>query len=435
MTRPRQLVVLVLAAALVASACEAFEATPRSSAGPGATSAASAPTASGSVTTVAIADFGRSADGSIVRVVGLVRSRSGTFIELDGHDPITLEDPTDPSLQITAWIPVSEADPPAPNTMARLGSLYTGSDLLLMTENGTTIREGDAVAVTGTVHNPADGNPHLDRVIRIEVAEETGEPGTPEPGETPTPAPQTVTIADFDKAADGAIVRVVGLIQAPGSTSTIDGHGSLHLQDPANPEGEITVWVPIGSGTPPPANTMGDLPSGYKATDLVLSAEDGTAIHHGDAVALTGTVVQRAGASSYLDYVTRIEVAEAPLPKPVAVSFKTIKKQKAGTLVKLTGRLDVGFLTSCFETCGIYLEDPASGATVSIHVTLGAKGERVPNTMWPLPSNYSRSSLRVIANDGRLLKGGARVRVTGWIEVGTDKKRRIDPVIRIDYMP
>ena len=180
---------------------------------------------------------------------------------------------------------------------------------------------------------------------------------------------------------------------------------------------------------------MAKLPSSYRATDLLLTAEDGTAIHDGDTVALSGTVTKGSSGTASLDRVFRIEVATASLPRPVAVNFKTIKKQKEGTLVRLTGRLDVGFLTSCYGTCGIYLEDPATGATVSIDVTLGTKNQRTPNTMWPLPSNYTRSSLRVIANDGRLLRGGTRVRVTGWITIGTNKVRRIDPVVRIDYAP
>jgi hypothetical protein len=218
-------------------------------------------------------------------------------------------------------------------------------------------------------------------------------------------------------------------------TSTLDNYCSLHLEDATNPGRSISVDVRVSPDSPPSPNTMADLPSSYRATDLLLAAEDGTAIHDGDSVALSGTVAIGSSGTASLDRVFRIEVATASLPRPVAVNFKTIKKQKEGTLVRLAGRLDVGFLTSCYGTCGIFLEDPATGATVSIDVTLGTKNERTPNTMWPLPSNYTRTSLRVIANDGRLLRGGSRVRVTGWISIGTNKVRRIDPVIRIDYLP
>ena len=229
---------------------------------------------------------------------------------------------------------------------------------------------------------------------------------------------------------------VVGFIQAPGATATVSGVGALAFQDPTNPTRDITVWIPIGEGSPPPRNTMGDLPGTYKATDLVLTADDGMPLHHGDGVALTGIARRQSSGTVHLVGVTRIEAASPALPKVVSVTFTTIKKQKAGTLVRLTGKLDVGTLTTCYGTCTIYLEDPATGATVPIDVTLGKKNELVPNTMWPLPSDYSRSSLRVVANDGRMLKGGVRVRVTGWIQIASDKKtRHIDPVIRIDDAP
>ena len=254
------------------------------------------------------------------------------------------------------------------------------------------------------------------------------------PGASAVAAARMVTIADLGKAADGELVRVVGLIHAPGMTSTFGGYCGLELHDSTNPDRSVSVDIRVSSTTPPDRNAMAELPSSYRATDLLLTADDGTAIHDGDGVALTGTVSKGTTGVASLDRVSRIEAAVAPLPKPVAVTFKTIKKQKDGTLVRLTGRLDVGILTSCFGTCTIYLADP-SGATVPIDVTLGTKNVRTPNTMWPLPSSYTRSSLRVIANDGRLLKGAARVRVTGWVSVGSGGRRSIDPVIRIDYAP
>ena len=263
----------------------------------------------------------------------------------------------------------------------------------------------------------------------------TSATGTSAPGASPSAAPRTVTIADFDQAVDGERVRVVGIIRAPTMTSTFDNYCSLHLEDATNPGRSISVDVQVASSDPPSPNTMAELPSSYRATDLLVTAEDGTAIHDGDTVALSGTATKGSSGTLSLDRVFRIEVATASVPRPIAVNFKTIKKQKEGTLVRLTGRLDVGFLTSCYGTCGIFLEDPATGATVSIDVTLGTKNERIPNSMWPLPKNYTRSSLRVIANDGRLLRGGARVRVTGWITIGTKGVRRIDPVVRIDYAP
>ena len=244
-----------------------------------------------------------------------------------------------------------------------------------------------------------------------------------------------VTIAEFDTIADGEVVRVVGLIRAPSMTTTYQGFCSLQLEDSTKPSRSITVEVAVSKTSPPSTNCMAELPESYRATDLLLTASDGTAIHDGDGVALTGTVSKGSYGTNRLEFVTRIDPAAAPLPAPIAVNFKTIKKQKADTLVRLTGRLDVGIFTMCSRTCPIYLEDPATGGTISIDVALGTKNQRIPNTMWPLGSNYSRSSLRVITNDGRLLKGGARVRVTGWIDISGNGKRGIDPVVRIDAAP
>jgi len=440
MTRLRPLVVLVLAAVLVTTGCAAFEPSPGGSVSPSGPGS-SATSAAGPVT-VAIADFDRSTAESIVRVVGLV-SLPASVRKVEQHYPVRLEDRADPGLHVTAWIRVSDATPPAPNTMADLPSNYSSSDLLLTTEDGSAIHDGDTVALTGIVKKPESGSAYLDYVTRIEVAEGTAATGTPEPGATATAAPgptattapRDVTIADLGNAAEGETVRVVGLIRVPGSTRTAGGYCSIDLQDSTKPSRRVTVSIRVGTETSPPPNTMAPLGGFfYNAADLLLTAEDGTAVHDGDGVALTGTVAKTGDVASLAE-VTRIEVAKAPLPKAVAVTFTTIKKQKAGTFVRITGRLDVPFLTSCSTTCGIYLEDRATGASVRIEVVRGVKGKRVPNTMWPLPSNYRLSDLRVVANDGRVLKGGARVRVTGWIVVGSDKKRRIDPVIRIDYAP
>ncbi|MCU0483391.1 MAG: hypothetical protein MUC54_03840 [Chloroflexi bacterium] len=430
MIRRRQLVALALGAALVLSACEAFDdgsGEPGSSQAPGSTSSAG-----GQVPTVALDELDSVADGSAARIVGQVEPWADETI--DGHQAVRLTDGGQ-GPGVVAWIPVSADDPPAPNTMAGLPAGFGSDDLLLTTHDGVTVKGGSGavVALTGTVVRRGGGDGYLDYVTRIEVVEETGGTGTPAPGETGAPA-TTVTIADFDEAADGAVVRVVGLIRTPLMVSA-SRYARLNLQDATNPDRSISVYVLVSTASPPLPNTMERLPSSYTAADLLLTADDGSAIRDGDAVALSGTVAKDGGGAAALESVFLIEAAKAPLPKPVTVNFNSIKKQKAGTLVRLTGRLDVGILTSCFGTCTIYLEDPSTGATVPIDVTLGAKNERVPNTMWPLPSDYQRSDLRVVANDKRLVKGGARVRVTGWIEVGTDKKRRIDPVVRIDYVP
>lgn len=429
MTRARRLIVLVIGTALLLSACEAFD--EGSGASPGSSPGSSAGAGEGP-DTVALGDFSSASDGSAARIVGQVEPWSDRTV--DGHQAVRVTDSREPGAFVIAWIPVSASDPPAPNTMAALPGGFTAADLVLTAADGTVIR-GDAgavVALTGTVASAA-GDGYLDYVTRIESA---GEPstGSPGPDETAVPPAPTMTIGELAKAADGATVRVVGLIRTPTMVSA-SRYTRLHLQDATNPDRYISVYILVSPSSPPAPNTMERLPSSYTAADLLLTADDGTAIHDGDAVALSGTVGRNSGGDVSLESVYLVETATAPLPKPVAVTFRTIKKQKAGTLVRLTGKLDVGVLTSCFGTCTIYLEDPASGASVPIDVTLGTKNEKVPNTMWPLPSDYSRSDLRVVANDKRVVKGGSRVRVTGWIRVGSNGKRRIDPVIRIDYVP
>jgi hypothetical protein len=124
-----------------------------------------------------------------------------------------------------------------------------------------------------------------------------------------------VEIATFDEAADGEVVRVVGKISTGSGSATIGGYGALILIETGCAEcNTIWVYVRIGSGTPPPPNSMSELPSFFKKTDLVLTAEDGTVLHTGDAVALTGTVKQEQGLPAELDHVTRIEVASRLSP-------------------------------------------------------------------------------------------------------------------------
>ena len=258
------------------------------------------------------------------------------------------------------------------------------------------------------------------------------ETSTPVP--TVTPAPLAVTFADLKGTAAGTRVRLVGRIRL-GSFTSCGLTCQLYLADPAKPADEIVVEVAVGEKDPPEPNTMASLPSSYATTDLLVTTDDGSTVRSGDIVALTGELDFSSVGNPYLPSVERVEPATATLPKPVAVTFTTITKQKEGTFVRITGKLAVPFLVSCYGgTCGLYLEDPkASSRTVMIEVVLGTKDVRTPNTMWPLPDNFKDSNLRVIAADGTILRAGALVKVTGWIDRYGDgnKKFSIDPVHEI----
>jgi hypothetical protein len=56
---------------------------------------------------------------------------------------------------------------------------------------------------------------------------------------------------------------------------------------------------------------------------------------------------------------------------------------------------------------------------------------RTPNTMWPLPHDYSDKDLRLVADDGSLVTYGSRIRVIGFVRVTSAGDRSIR-VIRID---
>lgn len=257
---------------------------------------------------------------------------------------------------------------------------------------------------------------------------------TSTPAPTATPVPLTVTFADLEGTAAGTRVRLVGRIRL-GSFTSCRLTCQLYLADPAKPGDEIVVEVAVGEQDPPEPNTMASLPSSYATEDLLVTADDGSTIRSGDIVALTGELDFSSVGNPYLPSVQRVEPATATLPKPVAVTFTTITKQKQGAFVRLTGKLAVPFLVSCYGgTCGLYLADPKSSSrTVMIEVTLGTKGDRMPNTMWPLPDNFKNSDLRVIAADGTVLRAGAVVKVTGWIDRYGDgnKKVSIDPIDEI----
>ena len=253
----------------------------------------------------------------------------------------------------------------------------------------------------------------------------------PDLSPSPIPTPREVTFAELAGLADGQVVRVVGTIRVPSFTSCTSWC-VLELVNSASPDDDMLVSIRVGTGSSPEANTMAALPVSYSDDDLLITADDGTTVRSGDGVALTGVLAVSDTGTQRLTSIGRVEAARAPLPTPLKVTFITITKQKNRSLVAITGSLATGFLVTCLSgRCGLDLEDPTGKrSSVSIEVVRGTKGELRPNTMWPLPSSFRASDLRVVAADGSIVRAGGRVRVTGWLRLSSGRAT-LDPVVSI----
>ena len=251
---------------------------------------------------------------------------------------------------------------------------------------------------------------------------------TESPAPTPTPeaSPVAMDVADLPEEGDAELaVRVLGWVE-PGS-SVLCGSGTCYvdLHDPYDPRRQVSLEVATDAeGTP---NTMVGLGSGYDDADLRVTAADGTLLRSGDHAWITGT--WKADGDTLV--ASTIEPGAQPRLDVVESTVARLKSRKAGTYVRVAGRLAAPFLLSCFGgTCNLQLED-AAGRSVRAEVRLGAKGEVRANTMWPLKGSFRARDLRVIDARGKTTRAGDRVVVEGWLMKDEDGTPYLDPVARI----
>jgi hypothetical protein len=244
----------------------------------------------------------------------------------------------------------------------------------------------------------------------------------------PSPVASPVVMALADLPEEGAAVlavRVLGWVETGSSVLCGSGTCYVTLHDPEDPRVRVSLQVATEvEGTP---NTMVGLGSGFEDADLRITADDGTVLRSGDHAWITGT--WKADGDTLV--ASTIEPGAQPRLKVVESTIARLASRKAGTYVRVAGRLDTPFLLTCFGgTCNLYLED-AAGRTVRLEVRLGAKGEARANTMWPLKDSFRPRDLRVIDAQGRTTRAGDRVVVDGWLLKTEDGTPYLDPAVRI----
>jgi hypothetical protein len=279
-------------------------------------------------------------------------------------------------------------------------------------------------ACSEAFEGPPDGSPGAGGTVGpTQAADETQ---TPSP--TPQPSPATMAVGQLPAEGDDPVqVRVLGWIETGGSVLCGGGTCLVDLVDPQDPRTDVTLEVATdAAGTP---NTMPSLDSGYKESDLRVTTNDGATLYSGDYAWVTGWW-DPDGTTLTADVVER---GSAPKQKVVTSSIAQLRSRRAGTLVKVTGRLATPWFLSCMGgTCNLYLEDTKNASrTVRIEVRLGPTTGSRPNTMRPLHDNFRDSQLRVFDLKRRACRAGERVTVVGWVFKNDDGSPYLDPVMTI----
>ncbi len=248
---------------------------------------------------------------------------------------------------------------------------------------------------------------------------------TPSPTPTPVPPPVKTAVADLPaEGAEALHVQVLGWVRTGGSVFCRGEACFLELVDPLDPGRYVSLAV--GKGTGP--NTMAGIGSGFVEADLEVIADDGSILRSGDHVVVTGWWNPD---GHTLSPETMVRAA-APKLTSVASTFTQLRTRKAGTLVRVSGRLETPFLLSCGGTngtCNLYLRDVKdSSKAVRIEVRQGREGETRPNTMRPLGDNFREADLRVFDVKKAVCRAGDRVTVVGWLHRADDGTPYIEPV-------
>jgi len=227
--------------------------------------------------TITIRELGETArDGEFVRIVGLVGEDSTCYAilcDLTIHDAMY---PVDARYghSTTAGTPVSKTVPPAPNTGA--SGDPAGRPVVLAAEDGTAIRVGEGVALTGRVSRDLN-DAHIYGVARIEAVK------------VPRPKPVAVTFKTLPKQEDETYVSMTGDVATGGLATWCNGSCDLRLFSPKS-DALAEIEVSVGEKDARTPNTMWPLPNHYSDKDLRLVANDGSLLTYGSRIRVTGFV-------------------------------------------------------------------------------------------------------------------------------------------------
>jgi hypothetical protein len=133
---------------------------------------------------------------------------------------------------------------------------------------------------------------------------------TPYPSPTPTPAPVEVT---FDTIGDYPVehlVILVGRLDLMGGTTCTSSNAAqkcgLLLENPANPDQKITIFVWVGESP----NTMKPLPDSYTKSDIQVRLNDGSYAVVGYRLRVQGRVCTTTENNPCITNITKIELVQ-----------------------------------------------------------------------------------------------------------------------------
>jgi hypothetical protein len=115
------------------------------------------------------------------------------------------------------------------------------------------------------------------------------------------------------------------------------------------------------------------------------------------------------------------EPTPEPEPSALSLTWATLGDQPDGTPIVIEGRVEIGFMVSCFNRiCGLFLVDPSDEDTSVILRVPAVASSGTPDTMVELPDPYTEADLVLTAHDGTELRSGDLVRVVGRLKVDDD---------------
>jgi hypothetical protein len=294
----RRVMLVVVAAALVASACsEAFEGPPDGSPGAGATihptqvageTPAASPTPASSPVTVALGELPSEGDRLVpVRVLGWIET-GGSVLCGGGTCLIDLVDPRDPRTDVNLELATDASG--VPNTMPPLGSGYREADLRVTTDDGATLYAGDFAWVTG-MWNPGRSTLTADVVMR---------------GSAPKQTAVTSSIAQLRSRKPGTLVKVTGRLDTPFLLSCAGGTCNLYLEDVKNASRSVRIEVRLGPSKGSRPNTMRPLGDNFRASQLRVFDLKTRVCRAGERVNIVGWVYRNDDGTPYIDPVMTI---------------------------------------------------------------------------------------------------------------------------------
>jgi hypothetical protein len=292
----RRFIALALATALLAGACsEAFEppqdgggATP----GPVATdreTPSPPPSPVPSPVEMAMADLPSEGDAPLhVKVLGWLRTGGSVFCRGETCG-LELVDPRDPTEDV--YLDVVR-DGSSPNTMAPIGSSFEEADLEVIAADGSVLRSGDHVLVTGW-WDP-DGNTLTPEAIARKAA--------------PKLAPVASTFNQLRTRKLGTLVKVSGRLETPFLLSCGGRNGTcnLYLSDVKDSGKTVRIEVRLSREGESRPVTMRPLGDSFRDTDLRVFDVKKRSCRAGERVTVVGWVYRTDDGTPYIEPVQSI---------------------------------------------------------------------------------------------------------------------------------